>query len=293
MKIVFIGSVQFSLSALTQLSEMNADIVGVSTKKFSTFNSDHADLSSFCNEKGIPWQYAQDINSASSINWIKALKPDVIFCFGWSNILNAELLGIPPLGVIGFHPTKLPKNRGRHPIIWALTLGLKETGSTFFFMDTGVDDGDIISQAEIIIESDDDAESLYNKVTKTALNQIKDFVPQIESGSILRQKQDEALTNVWRKREISDGQIDWRMSAETIHNLVRGLSHPYIGAHFVTEGKEIKVWKTMPVYDAPTNLEPGKVISIAEMGPIVKCGVGAICLLSTSPEFKKIEGIYL
>lgn len=293
MRIVFIGSVQFSLRALTQLSEMNANIVGVCTKKFSIFNADHADLSGFSNEKGIPWQYVDDINSASSINWIKELKPDIIFCFGWSNILNVELLGIPPLGVIGFHPTKLPKNRGRHPIIWALVLGLNETGSTFFFMDSGVDNGDIISQADIVIDRNDDAKSLYNKVTKTALNQIKDFVPRIESGSLFRQKQDEALANVWRKREINDGLIDWRMSADTVHNLVKGLSNPYIGAHFVAEGKEIKVWKTMPIYDSPTNLEPGKVISIAEMGPIVKCGVGAICLLSTSPEFKIIEGTYL
>lgn len=272
---------------------MNANIVGVCTKKFSTFNADHADLSSFSNEKGIPWQYVDDINSASSINWIKELKPDIIFCFGWSNILNVELLSIPPLGIIGFHPSKLPKNRGRHPIIWALVLGLNETGSTFFFMDSGVDNGDIISQTDIVIDSNDDAKSLYNKVTKTALNQIKDFVPRIESGSFFRQKQDESLANVWRKREVNDGLIDWRMSAETVHNLVKGLSNPYIGAHFVTEGKEIKVWKTMPIYDSPTNLEPGKVISIAEMGPIVKCGLGAICLLSTSPELKIIEGTYL
>jgi len=292
-RIVFIGSVQFSLSALSQLSKMNANIVGVCTKNSSPLNSDYVDLSSFSNKKGIPWRYVDDINSKASVGWIEELKPDVIFCFGWSHILHDELLSIAPLGVIGFHPSKLPRNRGRHPIIWALTLGLTETGSTFFFMDSGVDSGDIISQAEVLIDDNDNAKSLYEKITTTALSQIEDFFPLLESGSFSRQKQDESLANVWRKRITSDGMIDWRMSAESIHNLVRGLTAPYVGAHFVVKGKEIKVWETIPLYDFPSNLEPGKVISITETGPIVKCGAGAICLLNTSPEFKTIEGDYL
>ena len=57
-----------------------------------------------------------------------------------------ESLGFVHLEVIGFHLAAMPANRGRHPIIWALVLGLQETASTFFFMDEGADSGDIISQ---------------------------------------------------------------------------------------------------------------------------------------------------
>jgi methionyl-tRNA formyltransferase len=63
------------------------------------------------------------------------------FCLGWSNLLKAEILKAAPLGVIGFHPAALPANRGRHPLIWALGLGLDETATTFFFMDKGADRG--------------------------------------------------------------------------------------------------------------------------------------------------------
>lgn len=293
MRIVFIGSVQFSLSTLRELNEMSAEIVGVCTKKSSSFNADHSDLSIFSAEKGLPWLHVDDVNSLDSVSWIRSLNPDIIFCFGWSHLLKDELLSIPPLGVIGFHPSELPRNGGRHPIIWALVLGLRKTASTFFFMDSGIDSGDIISQVAIAIDSNDDAESLYNKVTISALSQLKDFVPQLESGSYVRQKQDRTTANLWRKREVRDGVIDWRMSAESIHNLVRGLSTPYIGAHFFTEGNEIKVWKTMLSYDFPTNIEPGRVLLNTEMGPIVKCGEGAICLLRTSPEFRPVEGVYL
>lgn len=293
MRIVFIGAVKFSFSALQQLVEMSADIVGVCTMKYSAFNTDHSDLSTYGSGNGIPWMHIDNINSADSVVWIQSLKPDVIFCFGWSQILKEEILGIAPLGTVGFHPSALPKNRGRHPIIWALVLGLKETASTFFFMDSGTDSGDIISQVEIMIASNEDAGSLYEKVTRSAPGQIKEFVPEIGSGSIKRRRQEEAYANVWRKRGITDGLIDWRMSAQSIHNLVRGFSAPYVGAHFVDDGKEIKVWETTLSKDFRTNIEPGKVLLITEMGPIVKCGEGAICLLNTDPDFKPIEGAYL
>ena len=89
-----------------------------------------------------------------------------------SNSLE-KILSKSPIGVIGFHPAALPANRGRHPIIWSLALGLKSTASTFFFMDKNVDSGDILSQASIKISDSDDARSLYDKVTKTALSQIE------------------------------------------------------------------------------------------------------------------------
>ena len=293
MRIVFIGCVQFSLSMLEQLVEMNVEIVGVCTKEESAFNADHVDLHSFCDLNKIPWVHSEDINSQETFTWIHALNPSVIFCFGWSEIIKDEILGIPPLGVIGFHPTQLPKNRGRHPLIWTLVLGLEKTASTFFFMDSGVDSGDIISQREIAISRDDDAADLYNKVTATAKLQILDFVPRLSSGKFERRMQNDDFVNLWRKRGGSDGIIDWRMSAETIHNLVRGLSKPYVGAHFYAKSAEIKVWKSAVWTEFPANIEPGKVLLITESGPVVKCGVGAICLTHTEPDFKPVEGEYL
>ena len=103
-------------------------------------------------KNNIPVRYTPNINSEEVIGWISNLAPDVIFCFGWSGLLKKELLQIPPMGVIGYHPTALPKNRGRHPITWALNLGLKETASTFFFMDDGIDSGDILSQKKVLIK---------------------------------------------------------------------------------------------------------------------------------------------
>ena len=70
-------------------------------------------------------------NEAEQISFITEKSPDVIYCFGWSHILSKKILKLPPYGVVGFHPAELPNNRGRHPIVWALFLGLKKTASTF------------------------------------------------------------------------------------------------------------------------------------------------------------------
>ena len=176
MRVIFIGTVEFSLHTLQKLIGLNVNLVGVCTKDSSTFNSDYADLRPVCISNSIPFLFVDNINSPNSVKWIKDLNPDVIFCFGWSSLIKKEVLNIAPIGVVGYHPTKLPKNRGRHPLIWALALGLKESASTFFFMDEGVDTGDILSQVDFEISYQDNAQSIYDKVTDIALSQIEKFV---------------------------------------------------------------------------------------------------------------------
>ena len=293
MRIVFVGAVEFSRSVLDYLLSLHASVVGVCTLRNSKSNADHVDLASTCESNSIPWTYAEDINSAEALAWISEKAPDVIFCFGWSRLLKHDLLALAPLGVIGFHPSALPANRGRHPLIWALVLGLRNTASTFFFMDVGADSGDILSQDPVEIDDVDDARTLYEKVTKTALAQIGKFLPQLESGGFPRLEQDTRLANTWRKRGQSDGAIDWRMSASAIHNLVRGLSKPYVGAHFENDGREYKVWKTRVVNTEIQNIEPGKVLSSTRSEFVVKCGDAAICLMVTEPSFEPVVGTYL
>ena len=293
MRIIFIGTVRFSLHSLKHLVALGANIVGVVTSQKSEFNSDYVDLTEFSITHKISYFLTNDINAIDCVNWIKEKKPDIVFCFGWSSLLKEEILSLAPKGVIGFHPTELPKNRGRHPIIWTLVLGLTETASTFFFMKKGADTGNILSQEKIAISEDDDAGSLYEKLQQAALGQIESFLPKLESRLVVGVCQDERISNLWRKRSLRDGCIDWRMSAKSIHNLVRGLSKPYVGAHFAFEDNDVKVWKTSLVSNIPDNIEPGKVLYLTNEGPIIKCGEGGICLLATEPNLSLKIGEYL
>jgi len=293
MRIVFIGAVQFSEKVLSKLIEIKAEVVGVCTLESSSFNSDHSDLTPLCMENDIPVKYTDDINLSENIAWIKRCSPDIIFCFGWSRLLKENLLNLAPLGVLGFHPAALPNNRGRHPLIWSLILGLDDTASTFFFMDEGADSGDILSQYPIKILEKDNATTLYERVTETALIQITEFVPALVSGNYQRIPQDLSEASYWRKRGKKDSQMDWRMSAKSIHNLVRGLTKPYVGANFELAGEEIKVWETELAINNEKNVEPGKVILVDEKGVVVKTGEDAIRLLKTEPELNIKQGSYL
>jgi methionyl-tRNA formyltransferase len=293
MRIVFIGAVEFSKHMLAHLIASGADIVGVCTSEYAGINSDHADLSHMCKEAGLPWRYVSAVNSAETMDWIRTCRPDVIFCFGWSRLLGRGLLELPRLGVVGYHPSALPANRGRHPLIWALVLGLKRTASTFFFMDEGADSGDIISQREVAIERGDDAGTLYEKVVVVAIEQLSEFVPRLADGSYPRVKQDHAQSTVWRKRSASDGRIDWRMSANSIRNLVRALTRPYVGADFQFKGQSFKVWKAVVVDVGSTSCEPGKVLRIDNENTVIKCGDRVIRLIETEPYFAAAPGDYL
>jgi methionyl-tRNA formyltransferase len=289
MKIFFIGTVSFSEKALKKLLDLNAEIVGVATKSKSNFNSDHTDLSLVCEKNNIPWKHVKDINAPHILEWIKGLSPDVIFCFGWSSLIKKELLSLTDIGVVGFHPTNLPYNRGRHPIIWALVLGLERSATSFFFMEEGADDGDILSQKLFPIAYEDDASTVYSKIEANALSQIEYFLPKLQSGNYTRIKQDLTPGNLWRKRGIQDGKIDFRMTSNAIYNLVRALTQPYVGAHVDYDGKEIKVWIVVEEKFTANNLEPGKVLEIKQGEILVKTYDGAVRLLKH--DFKKLPSV--
>lgn len=293
-KIIFIGCVESSYVLLECLLQHGFSVTGIVTLSRSDINSDFRSLEPLAVEYGIDCLCTDNVNGAETIDFVKTREPDLIYCFGWSRLIGKELLMIPPLGVIGFHPAALPSNRGRHPLIWALVLGLEKTASTFFIMDEGADTGDIISQREITIDYADDAGTLYKKVLEAAKSQVIDFTEQFENDSVKRVKQDADEGNTWRKRNKTDGQIDWRMSAGGIYNLVRALTHPYVGAHFVYKDKEIKVWKCREVFSSEyNNMEPGKVLLVnSPKDFMVKANDGVIHILDCD-EAELKEGEYL
>ncbi|MBA6153404.1 formyl transferase [Gelidibacter gilvus] len=293
MKILFIGTVDFSYSCLEHLIDNNFNLCGVITKRYSKFNSDFKDLSPLCISNDIPLYFDERLNPQTKEEFIAEHRPDIIYCFGWSHILRPSILNAAKYGVVGFHPALLPNNRGRHPIIWALCLGLDKTGSTFFEMDEGADTGDIISQRDIKISPHDDAATLYEKIKVSALNQLLEFSYIYENEGEISNKviQNKILGNNWRKREKMDGKIDFRMTSNAIYNLVRALTHPYVGAHIETNNGDVKVWKTsISEVEYPNNLEPGKILDISDKGEVVvKSYDGAIVLIRH--EFKELPKI--
>lgn len=295
MNIVFIGCVQFSQALLECVVTLpNANVVGVVTRPSSSFHGDFQSLAEFAEAHLIPCLSTPSNDQAELSAWISACKPDVVYCFGWPFLLGKQVLSSAPLGVIGYHPTALPMNRGRHPIIWSLALGLTRTASSFFFMDEGADSGDLLSQISVEIDSSDDAETLYKKLMAVALVQVTEFTEQLASNAFPRTPQNHSFANYWRKRGRQDGLIDWRMPAEGIHNLIRALACPYPGAECKFQGLNVLIWKsTIPCAEysehSLANIEPGRVLRVRDNQIDVRCGVGVVRILKH--EFPELPSV--
>lgn len=282
MRAGFIGCVESSRVALQTLLDVKGlTVSAVVTREQSAVNADFCDLTDLCELNGIPFHFEKPKERGASVIFFESFELDIIFCIGWSYLLDAEMLALPKQGVIGFHPARLPNNRGRHPIIWSLVLGLEETASTFFLMDEGADSGPIASQNLISIDDSDNATSLYRKILNTSQFQLTKLASNLVNGTVTFIEQDESKATYWRKRSRSDGTIDFRMTASSIHNLVRALAPPYPGAEFIFNSKHIVVQHScISSEHYPPNVEPGKVLSKNGEDLLVKtAGGNAIWLL--------------
>ncbi len=208
MRIVFIGTVDFSHHCLSEVLKNNGDIVGVVTSKNKKMNSDYRDLRPIADQNDIPIYFCKNVNDPATINWIQGKNPDIIFCWGWSQLIKAELIGLSSMGIVGVHPALIPLNRGRHPLIWALALGLTESGLSFFFIDEGADSGPILSQKSFRIVAEDTATTLYEKLKELATDQIAEFIPQLMANNYPQIEQDSFKANYWRKRNSCYRYID-------------------------------------------------------------------------------------
>jgi len=205
---------------------------------------------------------------------------------GWSQIIHNEILNIPSIGVIGSHPTELPKYRGRAPIPWTIWKELKESALTFFFMEEGIDDGDILDQKKFKIGPDDDATLLYEKITDLGKQMLIQNLPLLKNGKATRIKQDNTkFVEYWEKRTPEDGKIHWSKSAKEIHKLIKATTHPYPGAFTFFDKSKLTIWKAR-VKDSLGDI--GKILDSSEEGVLVGTGDGSILIQRASME-KGIE----
>ncbi len=274
-RVILIGAVRFSEALTRTLHAGPLDLVGVCTTS-RPFGSDGLDLTPLADRLGVDVLDSQDLNDAASLDWMRERGPDLIVCAGWSRLLGTDVLGLAPLGVLGYHPAALPRNRGRHPIIWTVVLGLANAGSTFFLMDEGADSGPIVSQRSIAVGPKESVSSLYERLNATAASQLADIADEVfRTGTLVSHPQDHRLATSWRRRDARDGMVDWRMSAVVIERLIRALGPPYPGAEFMLGDVPICI-VSADVDEGPLDLEPGRVLSVDGDHATIVTGEGVL-----------------
>ena len=177
------------------------------------------------------------------VEQIAYLKPDIVFVAGWSELIPVEVLSVPSMGVIGFHPSKLPNDRGRSVLAWQIEEGYAETALTMFKYTEYPDGGDILAQERIIIEESDYISDVLDKVDKATYSMMRAYFPLLRQGILKGRKQDLSEGNFRRLRGEFDSAIKWDDTGRNIYNKIRAISHPYPGAFTELDGRSLKVWR--------------------------------------------------
>ncbi len=212
MKYLFFGTPEFAFSILSGLFIADLSPMGVvcnpdrpvGRKKVIT----PPPVKTLALENGIK------IFQPEKLSGFDANGADFAIVAAYSKIIPQNVLDMFPKGVIGIHPSLLPKYRGATPIQSAILAGEKETGVTLYMMDGKVDHGEIINNGKIKISEDDSYSSLENKSAELAVALVLEFIKNFNAGKIITMKQDESRATLTKKFVTQDGFVDPEVLSE-------------------------------------------------------------------------------
>ncbi len=218
-------------------------------------------------EYGIEVFQPEKLKVEETFELVKKINPELIVVVAYGKILPKNILEFPKFGCINVHGSLLPKYRGAAPIQWSIINGDKVTGITTMFMDEGLDTGDILMQSKVFINDDETSEELKKKMSIVGAQTLIKTIKALEVGELTRVKQDSSKATLSPPLDKITGDINWELSAEQIHNLIRG-SNPWPIAHTTLRGKLFKIYKSKISLNRPAY--PGKVLSVSPL--IIGCG---------------------
>lgn len=264
MKVALVGAVESTLCAMRAMIEADCDLVLVATltPELAKRHSDFVDLAPEAEAHGVDVLRVRNINDADAIEAVRKAAPDYIFVVGWSQICREEFMNIAPGKMIGYHPAPLPRMRGRAVLPWTIINDEKISGATMFWMDDGVDTGDILEQRFFHVAPRETARTLYDKHMVALGAMTRGAIGELASGNPRREKQDDACATFAARRRPSDGKIDWNRSAVEIDRLIRAVGRPYPGASGDHEDGQLIIWRAHPLANGIHHGTIGQVVAI-------------------------------
>lgn len=228
-------------------------------------------------ENNIPvYQPLKIRNDEESINVLKSLDLDFIIVVAFGQILPKEILDIPRYGCINLHGSLLPQYRGAAPIQWSVINGEALAGNTTMLMDVGLDTGDMLLTNEVQVTSDMTSGELYEILKSTGANLLVDTINKLAQGDIKPIKQDDSKSSYAPMLNKDIAKINWNLSAEKIHNLIRGLN-PWPIATTTYNDLTMKIYKSH-VENINSQKIPGTIISVEKSGIKVSTEEGVLVI---------------
>ncbi len=293
MRLVFMGTSEFAVPSLESLIAQNADVIGVVTQPDRPSGRGRKltppPVKVTCHRHSLEVYQPEKLGLPDFIRTLRELRPDVIVVVAFGQLIPKSLLHLPPCGCINIHPSLLPKYRGAAPIQWALINGETETGITVMLLDETEDTGDIILQQQVSIDPQETAVALTNRLAHIASKALLEAIKTTPTGAPPPHvPQDHRQATHAPRLTKESGHINWRSTARSIFNLVRGTAI-WPGAYtFLPEDLRLKVLKCQIVENAQQKaLAPGMIEATPHHNLTVGTGNGVLQLDLVQPANKQ------
>ena len=289
MRIVFMGTPKFAAEVLAALVAAGHEIVLAVTQPDKPKGRGKKMIAPEVKVRALEMglEVAQPLKARDEdfFALLKEKNPEAIVVAAYGKILPKNILELPKYGCINVHASLLPKYRGAAPIQRALMNGEKKTGVTIMLMDEGMDTGKMLAKAELNINPEDNAGTLFANLATLGAELLLETLPKWVNGEIvpLAQNETEATYAPMLKKE--EELINWQDDAEKIFWQIRSLA-PEISAYTYFKGKRLKIGAS--ALRGGEFKTPGMIVNADKKGLIVACGHGALELLSVQPEGKKM-----
>lgn len=288
LKIIFMGTAELSCASLEKLAgDPRFQIAAVVTQpdkpKGRELKPHPPAVKVLAEQLHLPVLQPAKARDDFFLSQLRTLQPELIVVVAYGHILPASILDLPAFGCVNVHTSLLPKYRGAAPIQWAIANGETDTGVTIMKMDTGMDTGPILSQKQIPILPEDNSATLHARLAQLGAALLLETIPGYVAGQIPPRPQSQEVSYAPKIKK-EDGQIDWRLPAQTILNRLRAFT-PWPGAFtfFNTASRPclLKIWQAGAVEETGA---AGEILSAAESGIVVACGKGALRVVELQRE---------
>lgn len=289
MKVIFMGTPDFSVGTLEALIEAGHEVVLAVTQpdkpKGRGGKMQYPPVKEVALEHDIPVFQPKKIRDPQSIEELRKYEADVMVVIAFGQILPKEILKMTPYGCINVHASLLPKYRGAAPIQWAVINGERVSGVTTMQMDEGLDTGDMIMKTEVVLDEKETGGSLHDKLALEGAKLCVHTLKALEEKTAVWEKQEDSPTEYARMLDKKLGDIDWTKDAVSIERLIRGLN-PWPSAYTKWNSKIMKIWEA-DVLEGQTDQMPGTIVKVEKDGFCVQTGTGLIKVLSLQIPGKK------
>lgn len=278
MKLIFAGTPDFSVSALTALVDEKYTIAAVLTQPDRPAGRGRklspSPVKQYATQNGLDVWQPETLKTPEIQQQLASLDADAMIVAAYGLILPKPVLSIPRLGCLNIHASILPRWRGAAPIQRAILAGDNVSGITIMQMNEGLDTGDILSVFQCPIETCDTGGILHDRLAQLGAKAIITTLADLNDGKITPQPQDDTQATYASKLSKKEANIDWNTSAREIHDKIRGFN-PWPVAQTLHEGKTIRLWQSS-IVDRSSSDPFGTVIQCDRDGIIVSTPVNCL-----------------